>query len=345
MSRPVLLLALCLFGCLTASEDDWYRAEREMYHGIPVMVRFAPADAALAAKVWASLESVDTVYNDWKDTSEIGKINAGGPGEYRLSADLAEAFALSGRMRTASDGAFEITVGPLRRLWRGAVKTALWPDDAALAATRAPVGADAYTCQGERLTVLKPGVKFDFGGVCKGIAVDRATALLQAAGCRAWLVQVGGETGCQGIAPSGRPHRLGIPHPEAPDDGDRMWCKLQDPGTGMSGSTSGNYRQPIVIGNRTVYHIYDPRSGQPTDTHVLSVSVAFPVCGRNGEADALTKAGVVLGPPGLALIERAGAQALMLVRGADGAITTHATAGWSKFLAPVGEAMKHEAKP
>jgi thiamine biosynthesis lipoprotein len=334
MLRPVLLLALCLAA--TAGDDDWYRGSRELYHGIPVAVRFAPADEALAARVWASLESVDAVYNDYRDSSEIGRINAGGVAEHRLSPDLSEAFALAARMRAATGGACEITVGPLRRLWRAAEKTATWPDDAALAAARLVVGPEAYACEGEQLRVLRPGVKFDFGGVCKGMAVDRAVALIKAAGRRAWLVQVGGETGCFGSNPSGRPHRLGIPHPDAPDDAERMWCRLQDPGQGMCGSTSGNYRNPIVISGKVCYHIYDPRTALPTDTHVLSVSVAFPGCGRNGEADALTKAGIVLGPPGLALIERAGAQALILLRAADGSVSAQATAGWAGFLAPEG---------
>lgn len=317
---------------VAAVEDGWYHDTRELWAGIPITIRFTPADTGLADRIWSGMAAVDTIFNDYKDGSEIGRINAGGPGEYHLGTDLAEAFALSDRMRGVTGGAFEITVGPLRRLWRGAEKSGAWPSDEAIAGARAIVGPAGYTCQGSELRVTKPGIAFDFGGVCKGMAVDHAVALLQAAGCTAALVQVGGESCCWGTAPSGHRHRLGVPHPDDPDG--RLWCRLEDPGQGMGGSTSGNYRNPIIIGGRECYHIYDPRSGLPTDTHVLSVSVAIAGTGHNGLADALTKAAVVLGPPGLGLIRNAGAEAMMLVRSADGGVTEHATPGWSRFRMP-----------
>jgi thiamine biosynthesis lipoprotein len=331
---------LCAAGLLlltagSSAEDgaDWYREQRVLFGGMPVQVCFAPRDEALAARAWASLADYDAIANDWRDDSEIGRINACGVGAYRLSPGLTELFELADGMRQATDGAFDITVGPLRRLWKGAATTGIWPDEAQLAALRASIGPATYRRDGSALEVLKPGVKFDFGGI-KGHAIDRVTALLRQAGCRAALVQISGETCCWGLSPRGAPHRLGIPDPDAPDDPERMLIRLQDQGEGLSGSTSGNYRQPIVIGGRTVYHIYDPRTGLPVDTQVLSVSVLFPGSGHNGMADAFTKAGAVLGLAGLPLIEKAGGQGLILLRRADGAVESHATAGWARFIMP-----------
>ena len=328
-----LALALLLTPVVAA---EWYGESRELYYGIPVSVRFTPTDPELAVRIWKALEAIDNEFNDYRDDSEIGRINAGGPGEYKLSPGLAEAFVLSGRMREATAGACEITVGSLRRLWKGAAKTGRWPTDAEIAAARAATGPSTYRLEGDRLRVLVPGVGFDFGGVCKGMAVDRATVLLRAAKCEAALVQVGGETCCWGIAPAGRPHRIGIPHPDAPDDVDRCWARLQDPGNGMTGSTSGNYRQPIIIGGRTVYHIYDPRTGLPADTHVLSFSVVLPGIGHNGEADALTKSGILLGERGLELVRAAGGEAMLLRRkdGDDTAVVEVHTPGWPALLVP-----------
>lgn len=302
---------------------------------MPVQICFTPGDAELAARAWASLDDYERICNDWRDDSEIGRINAAGPGVHQLSPGLTALFELADGMRGASDGAFEVTVGPLRRLWRGAASSGTWPDEAQLAALRTVIGPAAYRRDGDRLTVLRPGVKFDFGGI-KGHAIDRVTALLRAAGCRAALVQISGETCCWGLSPRGAPHRLGIPDPDAPDDPERMHLRIQDQGEGLCGSTSGNYRQPIVIGGRTIYHIYDPRTAMPVDTHVLSVSVCFPGVGRNGMADGFTKAGAVLGPAGLPLIAKAGGEALILVRRRDGSIEQHATAGWARYALPDG---------
>lgn len=337
---PLALLFLVLVAGLSAADGPgappgWYAKARELYGGIPVTVRFTPADEALAARAWTILESVDDDFNDWRDDSAVGRINTGGPGDYQLNQALCEAFALSERMHGLSGGVFDITVGPLRRLWRGAEKAKRWPDQAEIDAVRACLGSGVYSREGARLTVLKPGVKFDFGGVCKGLAVDRVVAVLRAAGCSAALVQVGGETGCWGITPAQRPHRIGIPHPDAPDDAGRILARLQDPGGGLSGSTSGNYRNPIVVLGRTLYHVYDPRSGLPSPTTVLSSSVVFPGTGRNGEADCLAKTGTILTPPAFfSMIEGLGGQALLVLRAADGSVSQLHSAGWPAFLAP-----------
>jgi len=336
--RPLILVVLLLAGAhLTAGDDGWYGESRALYGGIPVMVRFTPADEALAAQAWAILAAIDEDFNDWRDDSAIGRINAGGPGDYALNPSLSEAFALSERMHGETGGVFDITVGPLRRLWRGAEKARRWPEQAEIDAVRARIGDGVYRRDGTRLSVLKPGVQFDFGGVCKGMAVDRVVALLRAAGCTAALVQVGGETGCWGLAPAQRPHRIGIPHPEAPDDPARLIARLQDAGTGLSGSTSGNYRNPIIILGKTLYHVYDPRTGLPSPTSVLSSSVVFPTTGRNGEADCLAKTGTLLeATVFFAMIERLGGQALLVVRAADGSIALRHTAGWPALLVPDG---------
>ena len=310
----------------------WYNETREMYFGIPVSVRFTPANPQLARRIWAALEAINGEFNDYSDTSCIGRINAAGPGTYLLPPPLEEAFALADRLRATTNGSCEITVGALRRLWKGAARSGIWPTDAQIEATRATVGAGTYRREGNRLTVLVPGVAFDFGGVCKGLAIDRATALLRAAGCAAALVQIGGESCCWGLAPAGRPHRLAIPHPDAPDDLARSWAQVQDPGTGMGGSTSGNYRMPVIVQDRELYHIYDPRTGIPADTQILSFTVILPGAGRNGEADVLTKSGILLGEEGLAIVAAAGGEAMLLRRGEGKAVTACQTPGWSRYL-------------
>lgn len=330
--RLAVLWLCCCLALSAAVDDGWYHDERQLWAGIPITLRFTPGDEALGDRVWAYLQSIDQTFNDWRDDSDIGRINRAGPGTYALNADLAAAFALAGRMRGQTGGACEITVGPLRRLWRQAEKTATWPGEAEIAQVMTGIGAGGYRVDGASLTVLKPGVQFDFGGVCKGFAVDRAAEMLRTAGCTAALVQIGGETQVWGQAPAKRTHRLGIPHPDAPDE--RMWTRIQDPGAGLCGSTSGNYRNPVVVAGKVLYHIYDPRTGQPTDTHVLSASVAFRGQGRNGEADCLTKAMVVLGEPGVALVAKAGAEALLLIRATDQSITIHKTPGWDALAVP-----------
>ena len=68
-------IALIVTGCRV--KRGWYSKTRRLYYDIPVSVNFAPADEELARKVWAYLESVDDVFNDYRADSEIGRVKIG----------------------------------------------------------------------------------------------------------------------------------------------------------------------------------------------------------------------------------------------------------------------------
>ena len=360
--RIAAYLALCvvLSGCTPAKDKEptkepvpsvkpaeWSSEQRELYFGIPVQVRFQPADAELARKAWTYLEHVDDVFNDYREDSEVGQLNAtlAEKRTAKVSEELAQALRFAAKAYRKTDGRFDVTLGPLRDLWHRAARKEAFPDVAAIERTRARCGFDKVSLDGRSVTTTVPGVRFDFGGCIKGWAVDRVVAILREGGARAALVQVGGETAAFGISPRGRTHVLGIQHPVKMD---RIYAAMADPGSGLSAATSGNYRAPLVVGDRLLYHIFDPRTGQPADPKVLSVSIVFRTTGRNAWADALSTAGAVLPPDQLlALAKAEGAEALVLVRGGRSpdakpgvpvrhekpiSIREHATSGWSEFV-------------
>lgn len=324
--RAACAIALVAAGCQRRPVPT----SRELYFGIPVTVRFSPTDDALARKAWAYLQSVDDVFNDYRADSEVGRLNAAkGRRELRVSDDLAEALRVSMRAHEITAGAFDVSLGGLVRLWKKARKSGAPPSAEAIAAERDASGLDKVHLEGNALTVDADGLALDFGGIVKGIAVDRVIAMLKEAGVRGALVQVGGETACFGNSTRGRPHVVGVRHPL---DLSGIWTSITDPGTGLSVATSGNYFSPIEIGGKRFYHIFDPRTGRPVSTSVLSVSVAFPETGRNGLADGLSTACAVLGPDAaLPLVEKLGGEALLLVD-EGGEIRERFTRGWPALV-------------
>ena len=320
--RAACAIALLASGCQRRPVPT----SRELYYGIPVTVRFSPTDDALARRAWEYLESVDDVFNDYRADSEVGRLNAAkGRRGLRVSDDLAEAIGLSMRVHEITGGAFDVSVGGFVRLWKKARKSGAPPPAEAIAAERSASGLDKVHLDGNTLTIDADGLRLDFGGIVKGIAVDRVVAMLKEAGVRGALVQVGGETACFGNSTRGRPHVVGVRHPL---DVSGIWTTITDPGTGLSVATSGNYFSPIEIGGKRFYHIFDPRTGRPVSTSTLSVSVAFPETGMNGLADGLSTACAVLGPDAaLALVEKLGGEALFLVD-EGGEIRERKTRGW-----------------
>jgi FAD:protein FMN transferase len=298
-----------------------------LYFGIPVRVSFSPNNDTLAKEIWTYLRRVDDVFNDYRPDSEISRLNAG---EAANSAELIAALRTSQKAHQACGGAFDITVRPLRELWRQAEKAGVLPTNAEIAAALTRCGMRRITVTDDSIS-LADGVTVDLGGIIKGIAIDHVYTMLVEAGAEAALIQIGGETMAFGMSQRGKPHAIGIQHPV---ELGQLWAAVRDPGTGFSLSTSGNYRQPIVIGGEKYYHIFDPRTGKPVPSGVLSVSILVPKPGQNWLSDSLATAGAVLGPErALQLIGSQGAEALILVR-EDGEIVEHATKGWEALVRP-----------
>ena len=325
----LLMFLIGAGSCTRQSSDPWYANERLLYAGIPVTVRFQPADEALGRAVFRYLEQADDVFNDYRPESELGQLNQAPAGKpFRVSAALANVLRLSLEMHTLTDGAFDITVGPLIRVWKDAAKRGTPPTAEELARTLASIGAARIALQGQDVTFLASGMRLDLGGIAKGLFVDQVASQLRRKNIHAAMVQIGGETAVFGLSSEGKPSVIGIRHPE---DMHRIWSFIQDPGTGLSVSTSGNYNRPIRIADTTFYHIVDPRTGRPIATDLLSITVAFPSSGKNALADALSTAGAILGPARfLPLAQKLGAEALLILR-ENGKIQERKTPGWDRL--------------
>jgi thiamine biosynthesis lipoprotein len=311
-----------------AETNGWYQEVRELYYGMPVQVRYCPENTQLTSQVWAYLESIDDVFNDYKGNSEISAINRiNAAGDVTLSPMLAEAFDKARTAWQFSEGVFDVSCTPLRGIWKQAAKSGVLPAEDEIIAARERCGMKV-TQDGNRLTLRRDGLVFDFGGIIKGIIADHVVEILKAGGAQSALIQIGGETAAFGLSQKNRPFRIAIQHPE---NRDGMWCVIHDPGKGLSASTSGNYEQPIMIAGKEFYHIMDPRTGYPAKTDILSVSIAFPETGKNWLADSLSTTGVILGPEKtFAIIRPLGGEALFLIR-ENGQIKEVKSSGWGMF--------------
>ncbi len=323
-----IFLILTVAGCRQSGR--WYQEIRDLYYGIPVQVRYYPANEQLTRRVWDYLESIDDVFNDYKAGSEISAINRrDAAGDVTLSPMLADAFGKAQQAWQFSEGVFDITCAPIRNLWKQAAKQGSLPSDAEVAAVRERCGLNRVELDGNRLTLSKAGLQFDFGGIVKGMIADHVVEMLKVGGAQSALVQIGGETAAFGSSQKKRPFLIAIQHPEVRDG---VWGVVQDPGTGLSTSTSGNYENPIRINGQVFYHIVDPRTGYPAKTQIVSVSIAFPQTGKNWLADALSTTGVLLGPEKtFEIIKPFGGEAMFLLKESNGELREVSSSGWKIF--------------
>ncbi len=332
MNRAIataLAAAACVAACTTPPPDPAWTLDGEAF-GTRWTVRIrGPETGAeeVRAAIEAELEAVDRSMSNWRADSEISGLNASPEtGPLPISAPLALVLETAVRVHQDSGGAFDITVGPLLRLFGfgpDSDPAGRAPDPAELEATRARVGGARFRIEraadGKALVTRDvAGVEMDLSGIAKGYAVDRVSAALAELGFAEHLVEVGGEIQARGE------WTVGV---QDPSGGLATRVHRSFPVRNLGMATSGGYRDFRVADDgedRYWTHILDPRSGRPVERRAGSVTVLADSC---LEADAWATALYVLGPAeGLELAEQRGIAALFLTAGPDGAVEEIATA-------------------
>ena len=244
-----------------------------------------------AAAAFARIADLDATMTDYKETSELMRLCAKSGGDpVPVSDDLF--FVLSQAQETSriSDGAFDVTVGPVVRLWRNARRTQRMPDPEKLAAARELVGWKNVVLDEKAHTVrlLKPGMRLDLGGIAKGYAADEGLAVLKKQGITRALVAAGGDIAVSGPPPGADGWKIAIA-PLKDDAGDEgPYMVLHDAAV----STSGDAEQYAEIDGKRYSHIVDPKTG----IGLLGRMSATVVAPHGVVADSHTKIVCVLGP-------------------------------------------------
>jgi thiamine biosynthesis lipoprotein len=217
----------------------------------------------------------------------------------------------SAEISRVTDGAFDVTVGPLVRLWGfgpGPRRTEP-PTDDALDKVRPAVGWQKLEVLDGMLRKQHPALQVDLSSIAEGWAVDQVAQLLEFRNYTNFLVEAGGELRARGR------WNIAIEHPT-------RVCAI----TNEAISTSGTYRQNYRSGAREYSHLIDPRTGRPITHRTVSVTVRYPDCAR---ADAWSTALNVLGvEPGLPLAERLNLAAQFVVERSDGKLEVQQTTAW-----------------
>lgn len=178
-------------------------------------------------------------------------------------------YRLSQRFYRDSNGAFDITVKPLSRLWGFLNNNSSYvptPDQVYRALRR--VGPDKVKDEGSRL-VLATGAGLDWGGIAKGLAVDRAARALFSEGITRGYINAGGNVFCWGANPEGGSWKIGVKHPRL--QGFLGVLSLRDCGA----ATSGDYQRYFETNGVRYHHLIDPKTGYPARGK-QSVTIAGP---------------------------------------------------------------------
>ena len=295
-----------LFVCIPAiaAEPTLTRYSfTEPHMGTRFRVVVYSADEATAKKgakeAFARVATLNAIMSDYLSTSELMRLcaKAGGPA-VKVSDELLTVLVRARKVSQESEGAFDVTVGPVVKLWREARKTRELPDAKKLEAARALVGYKLMEIDEKAKTVrlLKPGMQLDLGGIAKGYAADEMLRVLARHGLTRALVAAGGDIAVADAPPDKRGWTVAIAPVDAKEEGPRYLTLRR-----AAVSTSGDAKQHVEIGGKRYSHIVDPRTGLGLVGR-MSATVVAP---DGLTSDSLTKVVAVLGAKkGFPILER-----------------------------------------
>jgi len=273
------------------------------------------ARRAAIDEAFAAMAEVDRLMSNYRSDSELSHVNREASlGPVVVSDPLLRVIEAGQRVSADSKGAFDMTVGPLVKLWGFRDKTPHIPTSAELAAVHPLVGYRSLIVDAVHHTIsfARPGMEIDLGGIAKGFAVEVAANVLRRRGLTGFI-DAGGNQYMLGTPPGKASWTVGIKNP---DVADRLVGVIDVKGGSVS--TSADYANFLVAAGRTYGHLLDPRTLQPSDA-----SLSATIVSEDGTlADAMSKAAFILGPQqGIALINATpGMAGVIAYRKPDGSV-------------------------
>ena len=315
-ARCLILWSLALiFAAVPALAADRLFSDSRPAMGTKFTIYLYARDQATASAAFDAsfdeIERIEEALSNYRDTSELSRINReAATHDVTTDPEVFQFLQTSFDFARRSDGAFDITVGPLMRAWGFFRGQGRYPTPAQLAGARAHVGWQRVKLDPAARTVRfdARGVELDPGGIGKGFAVDRVVTILRDAGIRAALVGAGGSTLYALGAPPG--HDGWTVRVPLPSDRKRTISTVSLRDTSLS--TSGNYEKFFRLAGHVYCHIMDPRTGEPVQGMLQSTVIAPDATA----SDALSTSIFVLGPKASeSLLRSSGATAALWVQG------------------------------
>lgn len=242
----------------------------------------------LAAAVESALEEarrLDRLLSNYRPESEWSAVNrAAGSRDIQVSQELFDLLAACVHYSEQSEGTFDITVGPLMRIWGFYKGSGRMPHRSEVRAALGRIGYKNLKLDSTSRTVrfAKADLELDPGGIGKGYAVDKMAEILRAAKISGALINAGGSSmyGLNAPPEDSRGWKVIVRDPK---DANRHVAEIYLKNQSMA--TSGNYEKFFRAGRRIYSHIMDPRTGYPAEG-MYSVSVIAP---RGTDSEAWTK--------------------------------------------------------
>ncbi|MDO8283321.1 MAG: FAD:protein FMN transferase [Thermodesulfovibrionia bacterium] len=316
----VLFSVFLLVGC-TKEEKVFKKTRTEMFTTVTITVvsdSDKKAEEAINAG-FAEIKRIGELINYFSPDSELTAINrAAGKNPVKVSKDTLDTIKKAIHISDLTDGAFDPAIGPVIKLWgfsKDPSKRFVPAKDAVSNALRLIDYKKVKINEATSEVYLEDaGMELDLGGIAKGYGADKAIEVIKAKGIKAALVAIAGDIKGYGRRPDGQPWRVGVQNPrpksdkKTSDSDDDILTALYL--IDQAVSTSGDYERFFTQDGKRYHHIIDPKTGFPSESQAISVSVIAP---QGYISDGISTGVFVLGSQkGIALLESMGLEGIIV---------------------------------
>lgn len=285
MKRVILgLLAVAVFFTLSACDRQPYTSD---FFAMDTFMRITAYGETAEEGVHAAEQMINELENEFSNTREnslIFRLNHSGTAE--ISRDAGAVLSQAITVSEETGGAFDITIAAVSGLWGIGTEKARVPRDEELQNALQTVDYHNIQMEGTKVR-LANGAQIDLGGIGKGYAADKAAEVLKAHGVEKAVLSLGGNVYVLGQKDEHTLWKVGIADPESPEQSMAV-LSVQD----TSVVTTGGYQRYMEKDGTVYHHVFDPATGYPAETDLLSVTVVHE---NSALADAYSTALFVLG--------------------------------------------------
>ncbi len=287
---PALVaLVVLAIAIVRAQKDTPYQHDTGFIFGTVYHVTYQ-SDENLKAEIESELKKVDNSLSMFNPQSIISQVNQNR--DVKVDDMFAEVFGLAEKVSKDTDGAFDITVGPLVNAWGFGFKHNVMPDKHTVDSLKQIIGFDKVTMKNRHIVKTDNRVMLDCNAIAKGFGTDMVARMFQQKGIKNYMVEIGGEIVTSGNSEKRVPWRIGVTKPtdDSLNVNEEIQTVLNVSNTAMA--TSGNYRNFYYKGGKKYAHTIDPKTGFPVQHSILSSTVLAPNCAT---ADAFATSFMVMG--------------------------------------------------
>lgn len=268
LATVIFFFSICITTFCNAQERRFSFSREKM--GSPFDIILYDIDSVhagrLAEHAFLLVDSLVNIFSDYIDSSELTRLSkTSGQKKYaRVTPALFDILLQSQKAYKLSSGAFDITVGPLVKLWRKARKEKEFPDSSLILKAKGPVGFDKVRLDisSKSVQLLQPGMQLDLGGIAQGYIAQKVFERLWQHSIKKVLVNVSGDITMGDPPPGTKGWTIGMNMPQRTQELQNQKLLLSN----CSVSTSGDAYQYLEYNGKRYSHIIDPRTGYGVTT-------------------------------------------------------------------------------